>query len=293
MMSVQISEIEYGSYGKCIRMTNGVKELIATADMGPCIIRYGFIGEDNMFFEDVDKTATNDITDSPYEENEWWVVGGHRLWCSPEVFPRTYYPGTKLMNVKVDGNTVTFNAPMQEWSQIQLAISVTMDEDGNIDLCHSVSNKNAWDIELAPWTISVMNGGGVAYIPQNKRKTGFFPNKWVCYWDYTPMDDSRIKLGSDYITVSMDPSKELAAKIGVLNENGWMAYLNKGNAFIKRFAFEEGAPYPDNGCNCESYTCKNYTEMECLSPMTKIPAGGSACHKESWELKKAASIAEV
>lgn len=292
-MSIQINEVEYGSYGKCIKMSNGEKELIATVDMGPCIIRYGYIGEDNMFFEDVDKTAVNDITDSPYDENEWWVVGGHRLWCSPEVFPRTYYPGTKKVDYKIEGSTVTFTAKTQEWSQIQCAIKVTMTDDGNVELEHTVTNRNAWDIELAPWTISVMNTGGVAYIPQNKRKTGYFPNKWVCYWDYTPMNDSRISLGEDYITLSMDASKPLAAKIGVLNENGWMAYLNNGNAFIKKFGYIEGASYPDNGCNCESYTCKNYTEVECLSPMAKLPAGETAVHKEAWVLKKANSIEEL
>ncbi len=292
-MSVQINETVYGKYGKCLRMTNGEKELIATLDMGPCIIRYGYIGGENIFFEDVDKTAVNDITDSPYEENLWWVIGGHRLWCSPELFPRTYYPSTKKVDCKIDGNTAVFTAPVQEWSQIRCAIGVTMDDDGNVKLEHSVTNMNAWDIELAPWTISVMNTGGTAYIPQNKRKTGFFPNKWVCYWDYTPMNDSRISLGEDYISVSMDASKEVAAKIGVLNENGWMAYLYKGTAMIKRFGYIDGANYPDNGCNCESYTCKNYTEMECLSPMTKIPAGGTAVHKEKWELKKADSIGEI
>lgn len=292
-MSVQINEIEYGNYGKCLRMTNGEKELIATLDMGPCIIRYGYIGGENIFFEDVDKTATNDITDSPYEENLWWVVGGHRLWCSPEIFPRTYYPATKKLDCEINANSATFIAPMQEWSQILCAVKVTMDDDGNVKLEHSVTNMNAWDIELAPWTISVMNTGGVAYIPQNKRKTGFFPNKWVCYWDYTPMNDSRVSLGEDYISVSMDSSKEVAAKIGVLNENGWMAYILNGNAMIKRFGYAEGAGYPDNGCNCECYTCKNYTEMECLSPMAKLPAGGTVVHKEEWELKRANSIEEV
>lgn len=292
-MSVQIIETEYGNYGKCIKMTNGEKELIATVDMGPCIIRYGYVGEENMLYEDVDKTATNDITDSPFDGDEWWVIGGHRLWCSPEVFPRTYYPAMKKLDVKIEGNTATFTSQVQEWSQIQTAISVTMEEDGNVKLNHIVTNKNAWDIELAPWTISAMAPDGMVYIPQNKRKTGFFPNKWVCFWDYTEMNDSRISLGSDYITLSMDASKPLAAKVGVLNEHGWMAFLKNGNAFVKKFGYVEGANYPDNGCNCESYTCKNYTEAECLSPTQKIAPNGTAEHKEEWILKKADSIEEI
>ena len=292
-MSVQISEVNYGIFGKCLRMSNGEKELIVTVDMGPYIIRYGYVGEENMFFEDVDKFATNDVTDSPYRQNLWWVVGGHRLWASPEVAPRTYYPDYYPVKYEIGGGTVTLEAPVQEWSQIQCATKITMNGDGNVELEHTITNMNAWDIELAPWTVTVMNAGGVVYIPQNVRKTGFFPNKWVCFWDYTPMDDSRISLGGDYITVSMDPENDVAAKIGVLNEHGWMAYLNKGNAFIKRFGYEDGVKYPDNGCNCESYTCKKYTEMECLSPTAKLVPGGRAVHRESWELKKAASIEEL
>ncbi len=91
----------------------------------------------------------------------------------------------------------------------------------------------------------------------------------------------------------MDASKPLAAKIGVLNENGWMAFLKNGSAFIKKFGFVEGAKYPDNGCNCESYTCKNYTEAECLSPVQTIAPGACAEHKEEWVLKKASGIEEI
>lgn len=292
-MSIKISETDYGIFGKCLSMFAGGKELLVTLDMGPYIIRYGYIGEDNMFFEDVDKFATNDVTLSPYKKDLWWVVGGHRLWCSPEVAPRTYYPDYYPVSASVEGNSVTLSAPMQEWSQVQCTTKITMDEEGNVELEHTITNKNAWAIELAPWTVTVMNGGGVAYIPQNKRKTGYFPNKWACFWDYTPMNDSRINLGEDYITVSMDEENDVAAKIGVQNENGWMAYLNKGNALIKKFGFEEGVLYPDNGCNCECYTCKKYTEMECLSPMTKIEPDKCAVHKEAWVLKKAGSIAEI
>lgn len=292
-MSIQTSEVNYGIFGKCLRMTNGEKELLVTLDIGPYVIRYGYIGEDNMFFEDVDKFATNDVTNSPYKQDLWWVVGGHRLWCSPEIAPRTYYPDYYPVECRVEGGKAVLIAPMQEWSQIQCTTEITMAEDGNVTLEHKITNMNAWDIELAPWTVTVMNAGGVAYIPQNKRETGFFPNKWVCFWDYTPMNDSRIALGSDYITVSMDPENDVAAKVGVLNEHGYMVYLNKGNAFIKRFGFVEGAKYPDNGCNCESYTCKKYTEMECLSPIMRIAPGASASHSESWELKKAASIEEA
>lgn len=286
MGKIVVSETTYGSYGNCVKLTNGTLEVLVTVDQGPYVIRCGFVGEENLFFEDVDGAFTNDVTESRFAENSWCVVGGHRLWASPEIHPRTYYPANRAVHVEyVDGGAV-FTAPEQEWNQVQNSIRITMDEDGTVHLLHSVTNRNAWAIELAPWTVSVMDDGGTALIPQNVRKTGFYPNKWVQFWDYTPMNDSRLYLGENFITLSIDKEKELAAKIGVLNEHGWMAYFNHGAAFIKQFDFTDGANYPDHGCNCESYTCRKYTEMECLGPLQLLETDATATLAETWKVVK-------
>ena len=42
---------QYGGWPNCYRLSNGTVELIATADVGPRIIRFGFTGGQNLFAE--------------------------------------------------------------------------------------------------------------------------------------------------------------------------------------------------------------------------------------------------
>ena len=52
---VSYKEISYKNYGKCLEISNGAIDLLVTLDVGPRIIRFGFCGEKNMLFEDIDR----------------------------------------------------------------------------------------------------------------------------------------------------------------------------------------------------------------------------------------------
>ena len=43
-MSVQIEKREWGGWPNCYRISNGEIELIVTADIGPRVMRCGFVG---------------------------------------------------------------------------------------------------------------------------------------------------------------------------------------------------------------------------------------------------------
>ncbi len=287
MGKITVEKVSFGRYGECVRISNGEKELIATLERGPYIVRYAYVGEENMFFEDVDDKYTNDVSSSEFKGDTWHVVGGHRLWLSPERHPRTYYPDDYAVECEMIENGAVLKAPVQEWTFMQYTTEIKMDESGDVKIRHIVTNKGAWAVKVAPWTVTVMQTGGLAVIPQNTEDTGFFPNKWINFWSYTPMNDERLHIGGKYIALEQRSDMERAAKVGVLNENGYMAYFVNGNVFIKKFGFVRGAEYPDNGCNSESYTCDGYTEMECLSPFAEIDADKQAVHEESWRLMRA------
>ena len=44
---LQISEIEYAPFGRCVRISNEKIELYVTLNFGPRIIRAGFVGGEN------------------------------------------------------------------------------------------------------------------------------------------------------------------------------------------------------------------------------------------------------
>jgi len=48
---VNIEKIEYGGWANCWRVTNGIIEAVVTADVGPRVMRYGFVGGQNFFKE--------------------------------------------------------------------------------------------------------------------------------------------------------------------------------------------------------------------------------------------------
>lgn len=291
MGNVRVEKVCLENYGECVKISNGEKELVATLERGPYIVRYAFVGEENMFYEDLDGKYTNDVTASPFIKDTWHVVGGHRLWISPERHPRTYYPDDYSVECVITERGAILRAPVQEWTLMQYTTEIEMRDNGDVDLKHYITNKGAWPTKIAPWTISVMRPGGLAVIPQNKRDTAYFPNKWAAFWPYTPMNDDRLYLGESFATISQKCDCEKAAKVGFLNEHGYMIYFVNNNAFVKKFGFDKSAEYPDNGCNCESYTCDGYTEMECLSPFVTLDANESVTHEEEWVLARSEFVA--
>ena len=47
--SLAIETANFGGWPNCIRLSNGDIELVATTDVGPRIIRLGFVGGQNLF----------------------------------------------------------------------------------------------------------------------------------------------------------------------------------------------------------------------------------------------------
>jgi hypothetical protein len=66
---VRCEAIAYGGWQRCVRLTDGEQELIATTQVGPRIIRLSFVGEPNLFWEhplQLGKTGGE----------EWRIYGG-------------------------------------------------------------------------------------------------------------------------------------------------------------------------------------------------------------------------
>lgn len=275
----------YGGWKNCLRLSNGTIELIATADVGPRIIRFGFAGGQNMFKEYADfmgKTGGD----------EWMIFGGHRLWHAPEAMPRTYWPDNDPVKTEWDGKTLKLIPPPEPGNGIQKEIEVTLDpKENSVTLLHRIINLNPWGIDLAPWCLSVMSAGGREIIPQEPyipHEEYLLPARPVVLWHYTKMADPRWTWGNKYIQLRQNPAAKTKQKIGLLNKQGWVAYALGGDLFIKQFEVHPDAEYPDYGCNMETYTDWDMLEIESLGPLEKLEAnGGKTEHTEVWSLHKA------
>jgi hypothetical protein len=277
-------KVSYGGWPNCIKLSNGQIELVATTDVGPRIIRFGFVGGQNLFKEYKEMLGKTG-------GKEWMIYGGHRLWHAPEAMPRTYWPDNDPVKTAWDGKTLKLIPPAEKGNGIQKEIEVTMDPKANlVKVLHRIINVGPWDIELAPWALTVMTVGGRAIYPQEEFRPHpdyLLPARPLTLWHYTTMGDPRWTWGNKYIQLKQDPTATTKQKIGFLNRQGWVAYYLKGELFIKRYEAVPNATYPDFGCNTETFTNEEMLEVETLGPLAKVAAnGGKAEHTEVWSLDK-------
>ena len=116
-----------------------------------------------------------------------------------------------------------------------------------------------------------------------QRPADFGPQLNLSLWPYFDFKDPRWTFGSRYLLLRQDKTRG-PTKIGLSHELGWVAYLNGGTLFVKRFGYEKGKTYPDRGCNFETFTNEDMLEIESLGPLARLEPGKSVEHTEQWEL---------
>ena len=283
---ITFKEKDYKNFGKCLEISNGIVDLLVTLDIGPRIIRYGFCGKDNMFYEDIDRITRNEsaeLEDVYGEGAKWYLYGGHRLWISPEYY-ETYYPDNTTVTYEIHDNEAFFSTDIQDVTGLQFTTTVMLSEESSdVKVTHFIENCSGESQKFAMWALTVLDKGGVELIPFNTEDTGFLPNRTFVAWPYTNLGDHRVHFGDKFMTLKSD-STERAFKLGMDLRKGTVAYVNKGNMFVKRFVHYDGSEYPDNGCSFETYTCANFLECETLAEYGSKPDGSMVSHTEYWSL---------
>lgn len=280
-MAIKVEKIPYGGWDNCYRLKNEVVDLIVTSDVGPRIIRYGFLEDYNLMCEKQDQMGKTDGDD-------WRIYGGHRLWHSPEHEVRSYFPDNTPVDVQIIPNGIKVSQPVETTTMIKKDIEITLEDNGSKVLVkHHMTNYSLWDVELAAWALTVVVPDGLQVVPQETLDTGLLPNRMISLWPYTDMNDKRVQWGSKYIFLQHDSAAKKPFKFGISNTNGWATYFINNDMFIKRFSPMEQMLYPDYSASMyETYTCDFMTEMESLSPLTVLGPKERLEHNEVWELIK-------
>lgn len=280
---LQVTELEHGRYGKCVCLTNGEVELYVTLSFGPRIIRAGFVGGENVMFEDTDAHLARHFADGPYAGRVFDLAGGHRLWAGPEALPRTYYPDDQPVGYDKTANGLRLAIAPQTESGLQLGMEISMSETGgNVTVRHTITNIGLWPITFAPWSISMLAPGGVEIFPVNDVDTELLSNRFLQLWPYTKMTDPRIHWGDRYLQLKQDPSATTPFKLGCAQDYPWAAYFVHGDLFVKQYDVDVSAEHADHGCTFETYTCADFLEMESLGAYRTAEPGETVEHVERW-----------
>jgi hypothetical protein len=152
---------------------------------------------------------------------------------------------------------------------------------------HRITNRGLWDVELAPWAITIMRYGGMTILPQEPFRSHdeyLLPARPMTLWHYTDLSDPRWTLGKNFIRLQTDDTLDAPQKVGIANKQGWAGYWRNQDLFLKRVQYQEGARYPDYGSNVETYTAGAFVELETLGPLERLQPGQAAEHTEIWSL---------
>jgi hypothetical protein len=278
-MPVKIESIDYKPFGRSVRISNGITDLVVTLDVGPRVIRYGFIGKKNVFLENNEAAVP-----IPELNGVWKIKGGHRFWHIPEDWPRNYVPDDSPVEYKEIKNGVTV-IQEEPWTQVRKDMDVVLSPDSaEVLVHHKLTNKNAWPIECGIWGETACAAGGVGIAPMAKKDTGVVCNRVMSLWPYSDMADPRLYWGKDYIFMKQDANAKIPFKYGINQDEGWAAYINGGTMYVKEYVPVPDGKYPDYGCTFETYTSSVFLEVESLSPLKLLKPGEVMTHDEKWRL---------
>ena len=275
-----IQRLSYMNLPGCIKISNGTVDLIVTTAVGPRILFYGPAGGQNHLGQFPENSVKTDL-------GVWKPYGGHRLWVWPELFPATYAPDNSPIQHHTHGDFgLTLHQPV-DGAAIEKQLRITLAPSGSrVQLEDTIVSRNLWPIDIAVWAITVMQSG-TAIIPRVPFQTHdhYAPvTQPLALCAFTDLEDPRFTLGLKYILLRADPARANPQKIGLRNKEGWCAHLLGDELFVKRFAHENRAAYPDYGVNTEVYVEGAFQEVELLGPRRVVWPGESLTLSEEWHL---------
>ena len=284
-----IEKVTYQGWPNCYRIANGEVEAVITSDIGPRIMRYGFVGGQNFFKEFPDQLGKSG-------ESAWVPRGGHRVWIAPEDPVKSYAPDNGPVQIQVDGDVLTATQPVEPLTGIEKQITVKMAPSGTgVEVIHRLRNAGAAPCRLATWVLTMLAQSGIGihgFPPRGTHPEVLAPTNPLVMWAFTDLADPRWRLSKKYLGLQQDPHYPVPQKLGSFHPQTWGAYLLNGELFVKRYQ-AEGDPtaYPDYGCSFETFTNADILELETLGPLTNLAPGESVSHTERWSARRDVHIA--
>jgi len=284
-----IERVCWGGWPNCYRVTNGEAELIVTSDIGPRVMRYGFVGGQNFF-----KVFENQLGKSG--EPDWQLRGGHRVWLAPEDAVRTYAPDNGPVEIEIAAGRLIATQPVEPLTGLRKQLVIHLAESGTgVTIDHRIQNALSEPQTLSVWALTMMAPDGTAvtgFPPRGRHEDVLNPTNPLVMWAFTDLRDNRWTFLEKYLVLRHDRNSVSPTKLGHFNPKTWGAYLLNGEIFLKRYQADASKTYPDMGCSYETFASADMLEIETLGPLTALAPGAWAEHTEYWNLYRGVEVRE-
>jgi hypothetical protein len=167
-------------------------------------------------------------------------------------------------------------------------MGVSMDKDfsadagtGWISITYTINTTNA--IQAAPWEVTRVPRGGIAFFPSGAQAMTKGPWKTVTEANGITWVDDTAKT-----TTSSDGSKAYGDGTG-----GWFAYAVAGNLFLKKFTDTPANKQAPSDGEVSVYSGSGFLEFEVQGPYGPIAAGSKLSWGTQWRVVKIPSSVTV
>jgi hypothetical protein len=209
------------------------------------------------------------------------------MWVAPEGEKTSPPDNAPVQWQFIEPNGVKAASPLADPWRIRREMTVSLATDSPaVMIQHHAKNEGAEPVTIASWGLTIMAPGGWEIMPQpllGVHGRELLPNRVIVPWTYTDLSDDRWKIGKRFWLLFPKADRP-SAKLGFSHRDRWVGWVRGETLFIKTFDYEEGAPYPDLGCNYETFTKGDFLELETLSPLRTLMPGQSVSHTETWHL---------
>jgi len=287
---VTIEKVAYRGWPNCFRLSNGQLELIVTSDIGPRVIRCGFVDGQNLFKNyDAEMGGTG--------EPDWKIRGGHRVWVAPERKSYTYELDNHPVAVELHGDGLTATAPVNPETGLQASLTLHMSASANeVVVTSRVKNCTKFPVEYAPWGPTVMAPGGLGitgFPPRGTHAENVEPVNPFVMWAYSNFSDPRWTFTFKYVTLRQEVDCQGPQKLGIFNPLTFGAYLLNGELFLKQFRPDVSKRYADMGCSYQSFTNEDMLELETMGALEYALPGQALELTETWSLHRPVALAGI
>lgn len=257
----------------------GHVRLEVALDAGPRVTWFSRPGGRNVFAE------TPEIGWPTVHGRAYRLLGGHRLWSSPECPLDEQVPDDEPVTIRPVGDGIAVEGSTRTHDGLARRIELLPDPGApRVHVTHVLENRGERPVRAAAWALTQLAPGGVAVVPLPGAGGGEqLPNRNVVLWPYASVADPRFELTDGELHVAATDEAGFF-KTGCLNLSGEVRYELDGITFHKRFEPEPGAEHVDFGCNVEVYVRAEFLELETLSPLRDVEPGEAIVHVEEWEL---------
>lgn len=255
-----------------VRLDGPGSSVVVATGFGPRVVGLLVDGR-NLFAE-----LPDDVLEAGGQR--YRLRGGHRLWAAPEVPAVTYRSDDEPCAVTPNGGGLRVEGPA-DGAGLAKTLELAPTDDGWA-VRHTIENRGAAPVAVAPWAITQLRPGGRATLALGEPGTGLQADRAVVFWPYTDPEDARLQLSAGAVHVDGGAGPPL--KVGVAGGPGAGAYDLEGVRFSKRITPAPDEPHADLGAAVQVYVHPRFVELETLGPLRTVAPGEAAAHREEWIL---------